>query len=146
MIEQILILFIVALISIYITYPYFYGYRYKRSFDRIIEKELEINRLENLKQLYIDEIKDIEFDYSTGKLNDSDYSELLRKYKLKAANVLEAIDKSDYKNIKEVFRKGSKTRINHTNIVIPVGTTRVILNLFQNLFFHVSIDAEINSA
>ena len=48
--------------------------------------------LEYEKEMLVSQIKDIEFDYHTGKLSDEDYTALTREYKLKAASVLKQID------------------------------------------------------
>ena len=92
MIEQILIILLVIFISFYITFPYFFGYKEKANTEKLNSREMEIYKLENLKNLYLNEIKDIEFDYGLGKLSEDDYRELLSKYKLKTAGVIKAID------------------------------------------------------
>ena len=98
--EQFLILLLVLIVSFYISYPYFFGGTSKTagsSSPDLLEK------LTEQKELYISEIKDIEFDYGLGKLDDKDYQQLLNDYKLKAASVMEEIDeiKKD-KNLVEI--------------------------------------------
>lgn len=48
--------------------------------------------LEYNKHMLLQEIKDIEFDYDTGKLDTTDYHELSREYKLRAAALLRQMD------------------------------------------------------
>jgi len=48
--------------------------------------------LEERKKAIYAQIKDIDFDYATGKLSDEDYQELRARYKREAASVLREID------------------------------------------------------
>ncbi len=48
--------------------------------------------LEYQKDMLVNQIKDIEFDYRLGKLNEDDYSMLTREYKFKAASILKQMD------------------------------------------------------
>ncbi|NIP29948.1 MAG: hypothetical protein GTO02_06830 [Candidatus Dadabacteria bacterium] len=104
----------VIVVSGYIAYPYFFE-RFINNKEEVLESEYsKLLRLENLKKTYMDEIRDIEFDYGLGKLSKSDYDELLSKYKIKAANVLKAIDNFNKKSDKsidiEIERKISAQR------------------------------------
>jgi|GEM_PF-3258053 len=51
------------------------------------DQDLEYN-----KQILLREIKDIEFDYDTGKLDTADYQELTQEYKLRAASLMRQMD------------------------------------------------------
>ena len=103
MIEQLLIIVIVLLVSVYITYPFFVksGDSNKVIYDEASDN-LEFNMLQNQKDIYLEEIKDIEFDYGLGKLSEEDYKELISKYKVKAATILESIDKFKEKDQKSI--------------------------------------------
>jgi len=48
--------------------------------------------LEYHKHMLLQEIKDIEFDYDTGKIDSEDYQELTREYKLRGAALLRQMD------------------------------------------------------
>ncbi len=52
----------------------------------------ELQRLLVLKENAYATIKDIEFDYKTGKISDDDYQELMTKYKAEAVDILQKID------------------------------------------------------
>lgn len=98
--EQFIIILLVLIVSFYVSYPYFIGGTSKTA-DSSSSDLLE--KLTEQKELYISEIKDIEFDYGLGKLSKNDYKELLQSYKLKAASVIKKMDeiKKD-KNLVEI--------------------------------------------
>lgn len=52
--------------------------------------------LEYQKELALNEIKDIAFDYRMGKLNDEDYTKLTEEYKNKAALILKKLDTENH--------------------------------------------------
>ncbi len=47
------------------------------------------------KEAALREIKEIEFDYLTGKLSDEDYAHLLSVYKKRALSILQAIERRE---------------------------------------------------
>jgi len=53
----------------------------------------ELKRLLSLKESLLDAIKEIEFDYATGKLSKDDYEELDGRYRRQAIEVLKRIDR-----------------------------------------------------
>lgn len=55
----------------------------------------EINELLTEKETLLAAIKEIDFDYKTGKLSDEDYQELQEAYKSKALSVMEEIDRRE---------------------------------------------------
>ncbi len=50
------------------------------------------HRLLVLKENAYATIKDIQFDYKTGKISDEDYKELMAKYEAEAVDILKKID------------------------------------------------------
>ncbi len=106
--EQFIIIFLVLIVSFYVSYPYFF--RGKNNSLEATDHSTEIlEKLVEQKDLYLSEIKDIEFDYGLGKLNEKDYQQLLKEYKLKAASVIEKIDNikedTDIKKVDEQIEK-----------------------------------------
>ena len=87
--EYIISLLLVMLVSIFTIYPLFLSRREQGTAD-----SLEVNRLEQLyerRDLYYFSIKDIELDRDMGKLSEQDYTELISRYKEKAATVTKLI-------------------------------------------------------
>jgi uncharacterized protein involved in exopolysaccharide biosynthesis len=103
-----IIAIIAAAVAIYISLPFF---------RRTVDKELDnpemltnisedpavqkLKTLENQKDTLYSAIKDIEFDFSLGKLSADDFQELNTKYKIEAAGVLKEIDSLSSNNEKE---------------------------------------------
>jgi len=54
----------------------------------------KLKSLDNQKEALYSAIRDIDFDYSLGKLSKDDYEELKSKYKLEAASVLQEMDQT----------------------------------------------------
>lgn len=106
--EQFIIILLVLIVSLYVSYPYFFSGRNNNFKDTNYYFEL-LEILVEQKELYLSEIKDIEFDYGLGKLSDKDYQQLLQEYKLKAASVIEKIEKiktnTDFKDVDEKIEK-----------------------------------------
>ncbi len=89
--EYLISFLLVVLVSIFIVYPLFLGYRRG---ERGIGDEPEVSRLEHLyekRDLYYSSIKDIELDRDMGKLSEQDYAELMSRYKEKAVAVTKLI-------------------------------------------------------
>ena len=87
--EYIISLLLVVLVSVFTVYPLFLGRRKPGVAD-----SPEVNRLEQLyerRELYYSSIKDIELDRDMGKLSERDYTELISRYKEKAAAVTRLI-------------------------------------------------------
>jgi len=103
-----IIAIIAAAVAIYISLPFF---------RRTVDKESDnpemltnisedpavqkLKTLENQKDTLYSAIKDIEFDFSLGKLSAEDFQELNTKYKIEAAGVLKEIDSLSSNNEKE---------------------------------------------
>ena len=102
MIEQLFITLIVLLVSVYVTYPFFIKSKDNGIINIDSSDNLEFSLLQNQKDIYLEEIKDIEFDYGLGKLSEEDYKELISRYKIKAASILESIDKFEDKEFKSI--------------------------------------------
>ncbi len=87
--EYVISLLLVVLVSVFTIYPLFLGRRKPGVAD-----SSEVNRLEQLyerRDLYYSSIKDIELDRDMGKLSEQDYTELISRYKEKAASVTKLI-------------------------------------------------------
>lgn len=94
--ETIIISLISILVTIYVTFPLFVEYQSDRSgikgliTDNVNRK---IMNLDSEKENIYSELRDIEFDYKLGKITDEDYRYLNKKYKLRAAGIIEEIEK-----------------------------------------------------
>ena len=67
MIEQLFIILIVLLVSAYVTYPFFMRSKDHEVIYDNTSDNIEFNMLQNQKEMYLEEIKDIEFDYGLGR-------------------------------------------------------------------------------
>ena len=88
--EYIISLLLVVLVSVFTIYTLFLG---RRRENRDVDSP-EVNRLEQLyekRDLYYSSIRDIELDLDMGKLSEQDYTELVSRYKEKAAAVTKRI-------------------------------------------------------
>ena len=105
--EYIISLLLVVLVSVFTVYPLFLGHRRG---NRGVDSP-EVNRLERLyekRDLYHSSIKDIELDRDMGKLSEQDYTELISRYKEKAAAVTKLI--SQVQSAAENKKTGEETR------------------------------------
>ncbi len=90
--EYIISFLLVVLVSVFTVYPLFTG---QKKSDRG-EDSPQVNRLRQLyekRDLYHSSIKDIELDRDMGKLSEPDYTELISRYKAKAAEAAELISR-----------------------------------------------------
>ncbi len=97
--EYVISFLLVVLVSVFTVYPLFLGRRKPG-----VEGSSEVNRLEQLyekRDLYYSSIKDIELDRDMGKLSEQDYTELVSRYKEKAAAVTKQISELEYTNRKK---------------------------------------------
>ncbi len=96
---NLVILIISLVISLFVIMPLVRGLITEDSVERDKKTSSDgsykedLYDLERKKDLIISEIVDIDFDYGLGKLNHQDYNEIKEKYKLKAAEILNQIDK-----------------------------------------------------
>lgn len=81
-----LALWIVAAVFWLAVYPLFGGRR------TLAARDLELRDLEAEKDRLVQELKDVELDYATGKLSDEDREALDQRLKAKAVAVMEAIE------------------------------------------------------
>ncbi|MBI3813876.1 MAG: hypothetical protein HY279_05345 [Nitrospinae bacterium] len=82
-------------ILIFISAMFFVGYPiFKKS--GVVSRESGVNEtlggLIHKKELVYTAIKDLEFDYRTGKLSEDDYKDLKEKYETEALLILKEID------------------------------------------------------
>ncbi len=97
--EIVIIIVISAAVAIYIALPFFLQNKSRENeFPAISELETpdpateKLQSLDNHKEALFSAIRDIEFDFSLGKLSKEDFEELRNKYKLEAAAVLKEMD------------------------------------------------------
>lgn len=84
-----------AVVAVYVLYPIFavsYGNQSRPANRSGLTSRTEIRNLIDEKERIYSELRDIEFDYRLGKITDEDYRELNRRYKLKAARVIEKLE------------------------------------------------------
>lgn len=103
--EYVISLLLVVLVSVFTVYPLFSA---RVRGNQGAADNPGVDRLEQLyekRDLYYSSIKDIELDRDMGKLNEQDYSELISRYKEKAAAVTKQISElkpmSTNKNMEE---------------------------------------------
>ena len=97
----IVILIISFAISLYVVIPLIRGRFTKGHQSDEISLLDELNHdgyfdLIKKRDLLINEIRDIDFDFGLGKLNTRDYNEIKDKYRYKAASILKEIDDIEY--------------------------------------------------
>jgi len=87
-------------ILIFISAMFFVGYPiFKKSGIKGRESEVNeaLGELIYKKEAVYTSIKDLDFDYRTGKLSEDDYKELKEKYEVEALHILKDIDDSGKK-------------------------------------------------
>ncbi|MBI5749122.1 MAG: DUF4190 domain-containing protein [Nitrospinae bacterium] len=86
-------------ILIFVSAMFFVGYPiFKRQEARVKTQENEaLGELIHKKEAVYTSIKDLDFDYRTGKLSEDDYKELKEKYEVEALHILKDIDDSGKK-------------------------------------------------
>ncbi len=83
----------------FVGYPVFKGQGYRGKGQ---EENERLGGLIHKKELAYTAIKDLEFDYKTGKLSEEDYKELKNKYETEALLILKEIDEfGKKKTVKE---------------------------------------------
>lgn len=93
--EQILALFVALGIGVAVALPFFRKRSHERESKEVSSPESPEGRLARLlmkKESLYSVIKEIEFDFKTGKLSESDYRELDRRYRREAIEVLRELD------------------------------------------------------
>jgi len=83
---------IVAAVLVYIGWPL---YRPESAVVTAVEEGDDYHKLLYKKDASLMAIKDLEFDYKTGKIDEEDYSELKRSFETNAVEVLKAIDQAE---------------------------------------------------
>lgn len=91
--QELFILMLAIGVVIFIGYPLMEGRR--RTAGRGNHRAGE---LEARKEAIYAQIKDIDFDYATGKLSDEDYQELRTRYKQDAVSILKEIDRVQHRS------------------------------------------------
>jgi type II secretory pathway pseudopilin PulG len=88
--ELVIAAIIVGGIIAFIAYPLFSAAR-----EDVSESSDQLETLISQRDAAYDAIRDLDFDYQTGKLSQGDYTALRDKYKARAAVALQAIDAQD---------------------------------------------------
>ncbi|MEW6088465.1 MAG: hypothetical protein AB1498_09195 [bacterium] len=88
----IVILSVLLLISIlYVLSPIFFGPS-KNEFLREAPEDEKIKELQEHKMVIFNLLKDLEFEYKTGKISDNDFAKLKEEYKTKVILIYQKID------------------------------------------------------
>jgi hypothetical protein len=108
-------------ILIFLSAMFFVGYPvFKKS--GVGSRELGVNEalsgLTHKKELVYTAIKDLEFDYRTGKLSEDDYKDLKEKYETEALHILKEIDESG-KTISPPLPGGERNEVRGIAIFCP---------------------------
>jgi competence protein ComGC len=84
-------------ILIFVSAMFIVGYPiFKRQEARVKDQGNEVlDELVHKKEVVYTSIKDLDFDYRTGKLSEDDYKELKERYELEALHILKDIDDSE---------------------------------------------------
>jgi len=90
--EKVLVFLIAIGAAIFMVLPFF-----KKRFERVCKEtdsqnDKELTRLNLEKESVYRALKEIDFDYSTGKLSKEDYDELENRYRAQALALLKEID------------------------------------------------------
>jgi|FLOH01.1.fsa_nt_gi hypothetical protein len=95
--------FIAILLLLWFIYPLFQG-----NMDKIIAVEGESDNLEYLKKRVYTNIKELEFDFSMGRLSDEDFNRIRQKFTSEASRVLRRIDLLNQKNYSKMIEADLK--------------------------------------
>ena len=99
----------VILAGFYILAPLFRETRSRLDVELLAETELD--RLFDRKAVVYRNLKDLEFEYSMGRLSNADYKRLETEYKNEAATILEKLDQLDAaENLDEAIEKDIASR------------------------------------
>ncbi len=104
--EYIISILLVVLVSGFTVYPLFLSHR--RGSRGVDSQDDRLEQLYEKRDLYYSSIKDIELDRDMGKLSDQDYTELISRYKEKAAAVTKLI--SELQSAAENEKTGEEKR------------------------------------
>ena len=130
-------------ILIFISAMFLVGYPiFKKSGIRSRESGVSqaLGELIHKKEAVYTSIKDLDFDYRTGKLSEDDYKELKERYELEALHILKDIDDSGKKKttaedarIKQILPESSESITDKEFIFCPKCGTKA--NLGDNFCF-----------
>jgi hypothetical protein len=89
--EIVLILVLVVVVILIVGYPLINPERYR---DETVPASAS-NKYDDLyteRETTFEALRDLQFEYATGKLSQSDYEQLKGRYEVQAANILQQID------------------------------------------------------
>lgn len=95
-------MFIMSAVVILVAYPFFL--KEKRA-SSLKKTETKYDRINSQKEAILLAIKELEFDYYTGKLSEDDFNELKEDYKSRAISILKNIEKVKKDGDKDEFEK-----------------------------------------
>lgn len=102
-------LLIITVVSFVVGYPLFS----KKKRKILGDENFDRNGLPHLliqKEVAYETLKDLDFDFRTGKLSEEDFQELKARYREEALNILEKIDKISKKQPQLAPPKGKKKK------------------------------------
>jgi hypothetical protein len=93
--EYVAIILFVTIAASAAVYPLVSRKRYLYDIDHVFSTGdvRRLNYLNGEKELVLDNLKELDFDYEMGKLSDEDYTRLRNGYLAEAQEVVQAIDK-----------------------------------------------------
>jgi len=98
-------LFLIILVGLVVGYPLFWnrkqGLKESEDFD-----SKGLSHLLVQKEVAYATLKDLDFDFITGKLSEEDYQELKNRYRNEALNILEKIDNISKEKLPSTKKKG----------------------------------------
>jgi hypothetical protein len=89
--EILIILGLVIVVILIVGYPVVNSERY-REFGVQPEMLREHDDLYGARETVFDALRDLQFEYATGKLSSGDYEQLKARYEIQAADILKQID------------------------------------------------------
>jgi hypothetical protein len=96
---EVFFILIAFVVSLFVVLPIVQA-RSGRQFLSRNSSNHRIKDLEERKETLYSTIKDIEFDYETGKLSESDFKDLRAQYKQEAIGILKEIDQLQKRTVK----------------------------------------------
>ncbi|MBI4671224.1 MAG: zinc ribbon domain-containing protein [Chloroflexi bacterium] len=104
--EILIILALVVIVVLIVGYPLINPERYR---DQGVRQETlpEYDDLYGARENVFDALRDLQFEFATGKLSTGDYEQLKARYEVQAADILQQIDALKPKKAKPV--QGART-------------------------------------
>ena len=102
MTELTIILITSFFISLFVIYPFVKNFiKEDKQTSQLGDQGLVLANYQEQRDLLLNELRDIEFDFGLGKLSNKDYEELNKKYRYMTADILKKIE--EYKELDELL-------------------------------------------